>query len=50
VETVGTFIQQPLKSSQGEEDWLRFFIVMSSDMAFLDKKPIVAGTSDRITG
>jgi ppGpp synthetase/RelA/SpoT-type nucleotidyltranferase len=25
VETVGTFVQQALKSSQGEENWLRFF-------------------------
>ena len=33
VETVGTFIQQALKSSQGEEDWLRFFSLMGSAMA-----------------
>lgn len=45
VETVGTFIQQSLKSSQGEDDWLRFFIVMSSAMAILEGKPIVPGTS-----
>jgi len=46
VETVGTFIQQSLKSSQGEDDWLRFFIVMSSAMAILEGKAIVPGTSE----
>lgn len=46
VETVGTFIQQSLKSSQGEEDWLRFFIVMSSAMAIKERKPVVLGTSE----
>jgi hypothetical protein len=46
VETVGTFIQQSLKSSQGEADWLRFFIVMSSAMAIIEGKPTVQGTSD----
>ncbi|MDB5141572.1 MAG: hypothetical protein JWQ66_285 [Mucilaginibacter sp.] len=46
VETVGTFIQQSLKSSQGEEDWLRFFVVISSAMAILEGKPIVPGTSE----
>jgi len=30
VETVGTFIGQALKSSQGEEDWLRFFALMGT--------------------
>lgn len=46
VETVGTFIQQSLKSSQGEADWLRFFIVMSSAMAIIEGKPTVPGTSE----
>ena len=46
VETVGTFIQQSLKSSQGEEDWLRFFIIMSSAMAIKERKPVVPGTSE----
>jgi len=46
VETVGTFIQQSLKSSQGEADWLRFFIVMSSAMAIKEGKPTVPGTSE----
>lgn len=33
VETVGTFINQALKSSQGEKDWLDFFILMGSAIA-----------------
>lgn len=33
VETVGTFTKQALKSSQGEEDWLRFFALMATFMA-----------------
>jgi hypothetical protein len=35
VETVGTFLQQALKSSQGEERWLRFFALMGSALAVL---------------
>lgn len=48
VETVGTFIRQSLKSSQGEENWLQFFVLMSSIMAIQENKPIVEGTSDNI--
>lgn len=33
VETVGTFLRQSLKSSQGEEQWLRFFALMGSALA-----------------
>ncbi len=44
VETVGTFIQQALKSSQGEEEWLRFFAVMGSAMALEEHTPTVPGT------
>ncbi|MBS1777849.1 MAG: RelA/SpoT domain-containing protein [Bacteroidetes bacterium] len=44
VETVGTFIRQSLKSSQGEEDWLRFFALMSSAMAITEGKPTVPNT------
>jgi hypothetical protein len=33
VETVGTFIRQALKSSLGEEDWLRFFALMGTALA-----------------
>jgi len=34
VETVGTFLRQSLKASQGEERWLRFFSLMGSVIAF----------------
>jgi hypothetical protein len=44
VETVGTFIQQALKSSQGEEDWLRFFALMGTAIAFREHSPPVPGT------
>ena len=47
VETVGTFIQQALKSSQGEEDWLRFFALMGSELAHREQTSPVPGTSSR---
>jgi ppGpp synthetase/RelA/SpoT-type nucleotidyltranferase len=37
VETVGTFLSQALKSSQGEEDWLRFFALMGSALAIRER-------------
>ncbi len=44
VETVGTFIKQSLKSSQGEEDWLRFFALMGSAMAMREERPTIPNT------
>jgi hypothetical protein len=44
VETVGTFIQQALKSSQGEAEWLRFFALMSTHLAFREGTAPVPGT------
>jgi hypothetical protein len=44
VEIVGTFIQQALKSSQGQEDWLRFFALMGTAMAIKEKCPPVPNT------
>ena len=46
VETVGTFTEQALKSSQGEEAWLRFFVLVSSVFAKKEKRPIVQNTSE----
>jgi hypothetical protein len=46
VETVGTFTQQALKSSLGEEEWLRFFALMSSALALRERTPTVPGTPD----
>ncbi len=49
VETVGIFIKQSLKSSQGEAAWLRFFALMSSAMAITEGKPTVPGTPTTLT-
>ena len=46
VETVGTFIKQSLKSSQGEEKWLRFFALMSSIMALKENRPTIPNTPE----
>jgi len=49
VETVGTFIQQALKSSQGEEEWLRFFALMSTHLAFREgTAPVPSTPTDRL--
>lgn len=44
VETVGTFTEQALKSSQGEEDWLRFFALMGTVFAVAERTPPVPNT------
>jgi hypothetical protein len=44
VETVGTFVRQALKSSVGEDDWLRFFALMGSAIALRERSPLVPGT------
>ena len=43
VETVGTFIGDELKSSQGDEAWLRFFALMSSVIAERENSPLIPG-------
>lgn len=50
VETVGTFLDQSLKSSQGSGEWLTFFSLMGSAFALRERMPIVPGTpGDRQT-
>jgi ppGpp synthetase/RelA/SpoT-type nucleotidyltranferase len=44
VETVSTFFKQALKSSQGDEEWLRFFELMGSAMAIKEDRPLIANT------
>lgn len=44
VETVGAFTKQALKSSKGSDDWLLFFRLMGSAMAFREKSPLVPET------
>ncbi|WP_133717219.1 RelA/SpoT domain-containing protein [Methylocaldum gracile] len=43
VETVGTFLEQSLKSSEGPEEWLRFFSLTGSGFAYIEKAPLVPG-------
>lgn len=44
VETVGTFVRQALKSSQGEKEWLRFFALMGSALALREGTEPVPNT------
>ena len=44
VEVAGTFLEQSLKSSEGSEDWLNFFTLVSSGFARLERTPLVPGT------
>lgn len=44
VETVGTFLRQALKSSRGDDEWLRFFALMGSAIATREGTPLVPGT------
>jgi len=44
VETVGTLTNQALKSSFGDESWLRFFCLMGAVMASIEGTPVVPGT------
>lgn len=48
VETVGTFTSQALKSSRGEEDWLRFFSLMGTAIAHMERSPLVPDTPNSI--
>lgn len=49
VETVGTFLRQALKSSQGEAEWLRFFSLMGSVFALREGSPPVPDTPTNAT-
>ncbi|WP_316157880.1 DUF2188 domain-containing protein [Cupriavidus sp. BIC8F] len=43
VETIGTFLGQALKSSEGEDRWLDFFALTASAFAYLEASPLVPG-------
>jgi hypothetical protein len=43
VETMGTFLNHPLKSSEGPSEWLKFFSLAGSAFAHLEKTTPVAG-------
>jgi hypothetical protein len=44
VETVGAFVHQALKSSIGEQEWLRFFALMATAIAVREKATPVPNT------
>jgi hypothetical protein len=44
VEIAGSFTRQALKSSQGKEEWLRFFALAGSAIALIEKCKPVPGT------
>jgi len=44
VETVGTFLKQSLKASQGSEEWLEFFRLIASGFALREGCSLVPGT------
>lgn len=46
VETAGMFTSQSLKSSIGNQDWLRFFSLMGSYFAMRERKPAVCNTPE----
>jgi ppGpp synthetase/RelA/SpoT-type nucleotidyltranferase len=46
VETVGSFLSQALKSSLGQDVWLRFFALMGSATAKREQTSLVGGTPD----
>ena len=46
VETVDTFTRQTLKSGGGGEGWKRFFVLMSSWVAYKEGLPAVPGTPE----
>ncbi len=50
VETIDIFTKQALKSSQGDKDWSRFFVLMSSAMAIKEQRPISLNTPADLVG
>lgn len=44
VEAVGIFTRQALKSNQGDADWLRFFSLMGTAIASIERTPCIPGT------
>ncbi len=44
VEAVGIFTRQALKASMGDQDWLRLFSLLSSEIAAIEKTPLIPNT------
>jgi len=47
VEVVGTFLQQDMKASEGNQDWLRLFKLVSAEFALAEKMRMPAGVPSR---
>ena len=47
VETMGTFLKQSLKASQGDIKWLNYFKLVSSAFAHIEKTPLVPGYENK---
>lgn len=43
VETMGTFLEHSLKSSEGPDEWLNFFSLVSSAFSHVERMPLVPG-------
>lgn len=46
VETIDTFTGQAIKSGIGSQHWKRFFVLISSFIASMEKRPLVSGTPE----
>jgi len=47
VEVVGTFLQQDMKASEGDQDWLRLFKLVSAEFASAEKMKLPSGVPSR---
>lgn len=45
VETIGTFLDQALKSSEGSQEWLDYFKLVGAAFSLLEKSPVAEGYS-----
>jgi putative GTP pyrophosphokinase len=48
VETIGSFLNQALKSSEGPAEWLDYFKIVSSAFAIMEKCPVAAQPCRRL--
>lgn len=46
VETVGTFLDQALKSSEGSQEWLDYFKLVGAAFSLLEKSPVAEAFSN----
>lgn len=46
VETIGTFLDQALKSSEGSDEWLEYFKIVSAAFAITENAPVLAEFSN----